>query len=125
MRRNGVTDEEWERIQPLFPSGEGKRGNPGSDDRGFLDAVLWIQRTGSPWRDLPARFGKWNSLYKRFRRWAINGHWQVIFDILGEPDLEMVFGDSSIVRAHQHAAGAKKKRTERRTTRRSDDPEAV
>lgn len=125
MRRYGVTDEEWEKIQLLFPGGPGKRGNPGKDDRGFLDAVLWVKRTGAPWRDLPDRFGKWNTVFKRFRRWAMQGRWVALFEELAEPDYEHLFGDSSVVRAHQHAAGAKKGATASRRTRRSGVREAA
>jgi transposase len=71
--------------------------------------VLWIARTGSPWRDLPERFGRWNSVYQRFARWSKKGVWQKIFGILAQ-DAEEVFIDSTVVRAHQHAAGAPEKK---------------
>src|SRR5207302_1602043 len=76
----------------------------------FVDAVLWIGKTGAPWRDLPERFGKWNSVWKRFDRWCRKGTWQQMFAVLGDPDLEWLILDSTVIRAHPHAAGAKKKR---------------
>ena len=75
----------------------------------FVDAVLWLVRAGALWRDLPEEFGKWNSVFRRFRRWAKKGVWKRLFTELGEnPDLEYLIIDSTIVRAHQHAAGAQK-----------------
>jgi transposase len=77
----------------------------------FVEAVLWMARTGAPWRDLPPTFGPWNTAFRRFSRWADKGVWQVLFARLAEEaDFEEVFLDSTIVRAHQHAAGAPKKR---------------
>jgi transposase len=81
----------------------------------FLEAVLWIARTGSPWRDLPEQFGCWNSIYPRFARWSEKGVWQKIFEILAQDaDFEEVFIDSTVVRARQHAAGTPKKKATRR-----------
>ena len=80
------------------------------DNRLFVDAVLWIAKTGAPWRDLPERFGKWNSVWRRFDRWARKGVWRKVFEALQDPDLEWMILDSTVVRAHQHAAGAGKKR---------------
>ena len=108
-----MTDEQFQRIEHLLP---GKLGDPGAtarDNRLFVAAVLWIARTGAPWRDLPERFGKWNSVWRRFDRWARQGTWQAVFDALQDPDLEWLILDSTIIRAHPHAAGAKKKRTGR------------
>ena len=76
----------------------------------FVEGVLWIVRTGSPWRDLPEAFGDWNSVFRRFSRWSIKGVWWRIFEAMSDdPDFEYLIVDSTIVRAHQHAAGAKKK----------------
>jgi putative transposase len=81
----------------------------GRDNRMFVEGVLWIVRTGSPWRDLPEAFGDWNSVFRRFSRWSIKGVWWRIFEAMSDdPDFEYLIVDSTIVRAHQHAAGAKK-----------------
>jgi transposase len=106
--RRELTDAQWARIEKLVPGKEGDKGRHGEDNRLFVDAVLWIARTGSPWRDLPDEFGNWNSVFQRFRRWAKKGVWENLFKALVEsPDFEYLIIDSSIVRAHQHAAGAK------------------
>ena len=108
MVRRALTDRQWERIEDLIPGKKGDRGRTGTDNRLFIDAVLWIARTGSPWRDLPDEYGNWNSAFQRFRRWAKKGVWESLFKALVEdPDFEYVIIDSTIVRAHQHAAGAK------------------
>ena len=107
--RRKLTDETWRCIEPLIPGKPGDRGRHGTDNRLFVDAVLWLVRAGAPWRDLPEEFGKWNSVFQRFRRWAKKGIWESIFSALGiNPDLEYLIIDSTVVRAHQHAAGAKK-----------------
>jgi len=107
--RRELTDAQWRRIEPLIPGKEGDKGRHGEDNRLFIDGVLWLVRAGAPWRDLPEEFGKWNSVFRRFRRWARKGVWKRLFTELGEnPDLEYLIIDSTIVRAHQHAAGAKK-----------------
>jgi transposase len=111
LPRHAISDEDFERIKDLLP---GKATDPGvtaRDNRLFLDAVLWIAKTSAAWRDLPERFGNWNSVWKRFSRWAHNGRWQKIFEALQDPDLEWLILDSTVVRAHQHAAGAEKKPT--------------
>jgi Transposase and inactivated derivatives len=114
MRRFELTDEQWEKIKHLLPGKEGDSGRTAQDNRLFVDAVLWTARTGAQWRDLPARFGNWNSIYQRFNRWAKAGRWQAIFEQMQDPDLEWLLIDSTIVRAHQHAAGALKKRETKR-----------
>jgi hypothetical protein len=78
MDRHGLSDEQWARVEPLVPGKVGDRGRSGSDNRKFVDAVLWIASTGAAWRDLPASLGNWNTNFRRFRRWAIKG----VFDIL-------------------------------------------
>ena len=106
MRRFELSDEQWGRVEGLLP---GRPGRSGDNNRLFLDAVLWIARTGAPWRDLPERFGDWNRVFQRFHRRAPKGVWQRVFDALPDPDLEGVMLDATIVRAHVPAAGARKK----------------
>jgi transposase len=107
--RHAITDEQWDPIKDLLPGREGQPGVTAKDNRLFIDAVLWIAKTGAPWRDLPERFGNWNSVWRRFDRWARKGVWQKVFDALQDPDLEWLILDSTIIRAHPHAAGARKK----------------
>ena len=110
MRRYELTDEDYSKIEPFLPGSEGDPGRHGADNRLFLNAVMWVARSGAPWRDLPERFGNWNSVYQRFNRWLKNGVWEEIFRELGqEADLKQLMLDSTTIRAHQHAAGAKKK----------------
>ena len=108
MLRRELTDAHWGRIKDFVPGKETDCGSTGRDNRLFVDAVLWIARTSSPWRDLPDAFGNWNSVYVRFSRWAKKGNWELLFEALvDDPDFEYLIIDSTIVRAHQHAAGAK------------------
>jgi putative transposase len=94
---------------PLIIGRPDQKGSTGRDNRMFVEGVLWIVRTGSPWRDLPEAFGDWNSVFRRFSRWNIKGVWWRIFEAMSDdPDFEYLIVDSTIVRAHQHAAGAKK-----------------
>ena len=104
-----LSDGQWERMAPHVIGDERTRGSSGRDNRLFVEAVLWVVRTGSPWRDLPDAFGPWNSAFRRFSRWSDKGVWQRIFAALSDdPDFEYLILDSTIVRTHQHAAGAKK-----------------
>ena len=115
MIRRELTDAQWARIEKLVVGKEGDKGRHGEDNRLFVDAVLWIARTGAPWRDLPPEFGNWNSQFQRFRRWARKGVWESLFKELSvESDSEYLLIDSTIVRTHQHAAGAKGGATRRR-----------
>lgn len=115
MPRTILRDDQWEQITTLLQGKPGDSGRHGVDNRRFVEAVLWIARTGSPWRDLPVEFGLWNSVYVRFARWSDKRVWQKIFAVLREDaDFEEVFLDSTVVRAHQHAAGAVKKKGHRR-----------
>lgn len=108
MDRSLLSDKQWKRVAPLLPGKVGDPGRSGEDNRRFLEAVLWIARTGSPWRDLPAEFGKWNSVFKRFRRWTVNGVFAAIFTTLSaDPDFEYAIVDGTIVRVHQHGTGAR------------------
>ena len=108
MRRHEISDDNWNRIKNLLPGQEGDPGVTAKDNRLFVNAVLWIAKTGAPWRDLPERFGNWNSVWRRFDRWARKGAWERVFRELQDPDLEWLLLDSTVIRAHQHAAGAKK-----------------
>src|SRR5450759_4699976 len=105
MRRHEIKDEDWERIKDMLPGQPGDPGVTAKDKRLFVNAVLWIAKTGAPWRDLPERFGPWGSVWKRFDRWGKKGVWKRVFEVLQDPDLEWMIIDSTVVRAHQHAAG--------------------
>ena len=108
MIREILKDDQWERIAPLLPGKEGDPGRSGEDNRRFLEGVLWLVRTGAPWRDLPPHFGKWGSVWKRFKRWADKGVFKRIFNELsGDPDFEYAFVDGTIIKVHRHATGAK------------------
>jgi transposase len=103
-----LTDYQWLLIEPHLRGKPGDRGVTAKDNRRFVEAVLWIVRTSSPWRDLPPVFGKWNSVFTRFGRWSKAGVWWSLFKALADdPDFEYVIIDSTIVRAHQHATGKK------------------
>lgn len=110
LRRYELTDQEWERIAPLLPPEKtGKPGRPAKENRQMLNAMVWIARSGAPWRDLPERYGPWKSVYSRFRKWIDDGILDNIFRVLSlEAELEELSLDASIVQAHQHSAGAKK-----------------
>jgi transposase len=109
MRRHEIKDEDWDRIKDMLPGQPGDPGVTAKDNRLFINAVLWIAKTGAPWRDLPERFGHWNSTWRRFNRWGAKGVGKRIFETLQAPDLEWMIMDSTVIRAHQHAAGAEKK----------------
>lgn len=113
--RGDLSNEQWERIQALLPRQKRKRGRPAQDHRQLLNGILWVLRTGAPWRDMPERYGKWTTIYSRFQRWRKSGVWDKMFAQLqtaleqeSNVDWEVHFIDSTTVRAHQHAAGAKK-----------------
>ena len=125
-----LTDDLWAAMGPLVEKAKWYKGGPppGLPDRDFFEALLCLARTGIPWRDLPAEFGAWDAVYNRFRRWVGSGSLHALFELLtADPELgevRRVLIDSTIVRAHQHAAGAprKKKRSGpsgRRGSRRS------
>src|ERR1035437_3798095 len=111
MQRFGLRDDQWERIKDFLPGREGHVGGNAADNRLFVEAVLYRYRTGIPWRDLPARFGDWKIVHQRFSRWAKSGVFERIFKLLAsDHDNEYMMIDATIVRAHQHSAGARKKR---------------
>ena len=109
MNRGDLTDWQWHIFDPLLPD-RGERGPPIKDKRRMVNGILWVLRTGAPWRDMPKRYGNWNSVFVRFTRWSKLGAWDAAFETLaslGPPAGEEHAIDSTIVRAHQHAAGVK------------------
>jgi putative transposase len=122
MIRHRLTDERWERIEHLVPGKPGDPGRSGKDNRLFVDAVIWMARTGTPSRGLSPFFGKWNSVWKRFRRWAKAGVWErILAALVDDPDLESLIIDGTIIRAHQHAAGGKGGFRNKRSDGRGED----
>lgn len=111
MRRHEIGDEAWDKIKDLLPGKAGDAGATARDNRVFINAVLWIARTGAPWRDLPERLGDWNNTFQRFNRWCKRGVWEGLLQTWQDPDLKCLMLDSTVIRAHQHAGGARKKRT--------------
>ena len=114
LDRHDLTDEQWQRLKPLLPSDAPRRGRPWSDHRKVVDGVMWRTRTGSPWRDLPPCYGPWKTVYNRHRRWSADGTWEQVLSGLragcdGDADGGgWVLGvDSTVIRAHHHAAGAR------------------
>jgi len=115
MKRHSLTERQWEQLAPLLPPAKPRTGRPNHDHRRILDGILWRLKTGAPWRDVPATYGPWQTLYSRFRRWQRAGIWDRILaachataDAAGQFDWSLHFVDGSVIRAHQHAAGAKK-----------------
>ncbi|MFB9991929.1 IS5 family transposase [Deinococcus oregonensis] len=113
MWRNEISNEQWERLEPLLPPLVGL-GRPYLEHRPIISGILWVLRTGAPWRDVPERFGKWTTISSRFRRWTAKGIWQQVWaelqrqaDQKGQLDWSMHFVDGTVVRAHQCAAGAR------------------
>jgi transposase len=115
IRRGELSDAQWARLQPLLPPQKPKVGKTAHDHRRILNGIVWKLRTGAPWRDLPERYGPWSTVACRFRRWRLAGVWDSVFaavqreeDAAGHVDWAVQFVDGSVIRAHQHAAGAKK-----------------
>ena len=107
MARYDLSEAEWRLVEPLLP--HKPRGVPRVDDRRVINGIFYVLRTGSPWRDLPERYGPYTTVYNRYNRWAKAGVWLRIFETLAARSPQSLqFIDSSIVRAHQHAAGGKK-----------------
>ena len=109
-----LTDVQWERLRPLLPPQKPRTGRPAKDHRIVLEGILWVLRTGCPWRCLPARYGSWKTVSSRFYRWQKAGVWDRVLaglqrqaDMEGRLDWTLHLVDSTVVRAHQHAAGAK------------------
>ena len=110
MHRYGLRNDQWERIEGFLPGREGHVGGTAKDNRLFVEAVLYRYRAGIPWRDLPERFGPFRQVHTRFTRWSRSGVWEKVFSALSEDaDNEYAMIDATIVRAHQHSAGAQKK----------------
>jgi transposase len=114
MKRHELSDEQWEGLSRRLPAQRPHTGRPGLDHRQVMNGILWVLKTGAPWRDLPGRYGKWQTVYSRFRRWQQAGVWERALsavqqdaDAQGEMDWTLHFVDGTVVRAHQHAAGAK------------------
>jgi transposase len=117
MNRHELTNKQWEQLQSLLPPQKPRTGRPAADHRRIVNGILWLLRTGAPWRDLPEQYGPWQTVASRFYRWRQNGVWERLFatvqqqaDATGRLDWAVHYVDGTIVRAHQHAAGAKKKR---------------
>jgi transposase len=115
-RRHELTDEQYAKLAPLLPPEKPTTGRPNHDHRTVLNGILWRLKTGAPWRDVPTRYGPWETVYSRFRRWQRAGVWariqaalQADADARGDLDWALHFVDGTVVRAHQHAAGARKK----------------
>ena len=129
MRRHELTDEQWALVEPLIPRSTARTGRPPSDPRLMLNGIFWILHTGAPWRDLPERFGPWQTVYDHFRKWRKAGVFAAVVEALqikldkhGLVDWDLWCVDGAHVRASRAAAGAGKKvaggtRTNRRTTR--------
>ncbi len=117
--RGELTDKAWAVIEPLLPLETGQRGGRWRPHRQVINAILWKERTGAPWRDLPERYGPWKTAHERLRKWTADGTWDRILehvivkdDSIGtfEDNIEFIVSiDSTSIRAHQHAAGARKK----------------
>ena len=111
MVRDYITDAMWEKLKPHLPPERGYWGRPSKPHREVLGGIVWIMRTGAPWRDLPKEFGSWNSIYNKFNKWSKTGFWQFIWDRLKEDiDNQDNSIDASIIKAHQDACRSKKKR---------------
>lgn len=108
MSRRTLTDRQWARIEHLLPGKPGDRGRRGMDNRLFIDAVLWLARGASPWRDLPPELGHWKSVYTRFRRWSRAAVWERLFkEVSTDPDFEYVLIDATISKVHADATSQK------------------
>ncbi|WP_020476075.1 IS5 family transposase [Zavarzinella formosa] len=106
MERHELPESHWLKLEPLLPGRPGSHGRAAKDNRNFLNAVLYLSKTGLAWRDLPDRFGKWDTAYHRFNQWCKKGVWQRLFEAVSrDADMEWLMMDSTVIRAHPHAAG--------------------
>ncbi len=135
MTRGDLTDHEWQQLEPLLPPQKtGKKGNPYKDHRTVINGILWVLRTGAPWRDIPERYGPWATCSTRFHRWTKKGIWQKALQALqaqaeqrDQMDWNVTALDGSYIKAHPHAVGALKKglpQKKAKRNRRSDAAEA-
>ena len=107
IHRHDITDRAWAIIEPHLPGRKGVWGGVAADNRKFINAVIWILRTGAPWRDLPEEYGKWCNTHRRFCRWRDKGIWENLLNVvIDEPDFEWLMIDATHVKVHQHACGA-------------------
>jgi transposase len=116
MGRGDLSDQQWQQLQPLLPPQKPTTGRPAKDHRTIINGILWVLRTGAPWRDLPERYGPWRTVASRFYRWRKDGLWDCLLrsvqqqsHIWGKVNWELHYVDGTMVRAHQHAAGARGK----------------
>jgi transposase len=108
MERLVLTDAQWAKMEPHCLGKASDPGRSGGNNRLFIEAILWIVRTGSPWRDLPEHFGKWNTVFVRYRDWVKADVFKRLFDAVSEePDMEYAMVDATIVKVHRHGQGAK------------------
>ena len=115
MPRAKLTNAQWQRLEPLLPGKTTDPGRTGFDHRKTVEGILWIARTGAPWRDLPPYFGKWNTIHRRFRRWVQSGGFDRLLNALRDDlDGQIVMVDGTFVKVHQHGAGPEKRDAPRR-----------
>ena len=108
QQRHDISDAVWSLLEPHLPGQRGQWGGIAQDNRRFINGVFWILRTGAPWRDLPPFYGKWGTVYQRFRRWRDKGIWEKLLEILvDEPDFEWLMIDTSYIKVHQNGTGTK------------------
>ena len=116
MVRGELTEKQWQQLEPLLPPQSPETGRPNKDHRSIINGILWVLRTGAPWRDLPECYGPWRTIASRFYRWRRDGLWDRLLmtvqqqaNIQGKVNWELHYVDGTMVRAHQHAAGARGK----------------
>ena len=112
--RYEITDAEWEHIKPYIPEEQkaGSRGRPCKDSKAMLNGIFWILRSGAAWRDLPERYGPWQTVYKRFAKWSKAGIFEKIFkDLTADANMQDISIDSTCIKAHKASAGAKKEKS--------------
>jgi putative transposase len=125
LKRHELSETQWEAIREMVVGKVTDPGRTGEDNRRFVNAVLYVARTGIPWRDLPERYGHWNSVWRRFDRWCANGVWTKIAAVLGEPDLEELHLDSTSLKVHQSVCGSRRRSGEKKKRPTSDDASAA